>query len=81
MDGKRPRSAEHPGQSVYLVSDENEVLSVNKYEKLAIPVTKERIAVLLDLIIQDGARADRLFIPKAGKDRRADTFKVVLKPG
>lgn len=70
-----------PGQSVYLVSDENEVLSVNKYEKLAIPVTKERIAVLLDLIIQDGARADRLFIPKAGKDRRADTFKSRLETG
>lgn len=70
-----------PGQSVYLVSDENEVLAVNKYEKLAIPITKERIAVLLDLIVQEGAKAGRLFIPKTGKDRSAETYKNRLETG
>ena len=70
-----------PGQSVYLVSDEIEVLAVNKYEKLAIPVSKERIAVLLDLIVQEGAKAGRLFIPKGKQYGNADGFKKRLETG
>ena len=70
-----------PGQSVYLVSNESEVMIIRKYAKLAIDVTPKQIAVLLDLIIQEGAKADRLFIPKGKQYGSADSFKKRLETG
>lgn len=70
-----------PGQSVYLVSDDSEVQAIQHYAKQAIAINPKQIAVLLDLIIQEGAKADRLFIPKGKKYGSADSFKKRLETG
>ena len=70
-----------PGQSVYLVSDDSEVQAIQQYAKQAIAINPKQIAVLLDLIIQEGAKADRLFIPKGKKYGSADSFKNRLETG
>ena len=70
-----------PGQSVYLVSDDSEVQAINQNSKLAITVNKDMIAVLLALIVQEGAKADRLFIPKGKRYGSADRFKNRLETG
>lgn len=69
------------GQSVYLVPDETDAMTLQKYGKLAIDITPKKISVLLDVITQDGVRADRLFIPKAENDRTPDMFKTRLETG
>ena len=70
-----------PGQSVYLVSDDSEVQAINQNSKLAITVNKDMIAVLLALIVQEGAKAGRLFIPKGKQYGSADRFKSRLETG
>jgi len=70
-----------PGQSVYLVSDDSEVQAIQQYAKQAIAINPKQIAVLLDLIIQEGAKADRLFIPKGKQYGSADSFKKRLETG
>ena len=70
-----------PGQSVYLVSDDSEVQAIQQHAKQAIAINPRQIAVLLDLIIQEGAKADRLFIPKGKQYGSADSFKKRLETG
>ena len=70
-----------PGQSVYLVSDDSEVQAINQNSKPAITVNKDMIAVLLALIVQEGAKAGRLFIPKGKQYGSADRFKSRLETG
>lgn len=69
------------GQSVYLVPDETDAMTLQKYGKLAIDITPKKISVLLDIITQDGVTAYRLFIPKAGNDSTSDKIKTRLETG
>ena len=69
------REALNMAQSVYLVQDEGETLTVQKYGRPALDIKPEYIPLLLD-VTRGGVLADRLFIPKAGKNTKAGRDKA-----
>lgn len=74
------REALNAGQTVYLVTDEADMLTIQQHAFPAIYIKGEYIPLLLD-VIRKGVIADRLFIPKAGRDGRPDSYKVSIETG
>jgi len=71
------REALNMAQSVYLVTDETDVLTMNRNAAAALVFKPEHSALLLD-IIRSGVIAERLFIPKAAKDKTPESIKKRL---
>lgn len=69
------REALSGAQSVYLVTDETDTLSIQKYGRPALDIKPDYIPYLLD-VMRGGVQADRLFIPKAGKKTKAERDKT-----
>jgi len=72
------REALNMAQSVYLVTDETDVLTMNKNSAAALVFKPGYTALLLD-VIRSGVIAERLFIPKAKKDRAPEGIKKQLE--
>lgn len=72
------REALNSAQSVYLVPDETDVMTMNGYSAAALALKPQYSALLLD-VIRGGVIADRLFIPKAERDGEPESLKRRLE--
>ena len=67
-------------QSVYLVPDETDSLTIMQNGAPAIDLPEKYISMLLE-VIREGVAADRIFIPQVGKDTTPERIKKRLEKG